>query len=56
MIKQEEEGYKLDDDTMVTLLFKIMPKEYVKDLRDKLNKVRVQDYHGFEQAPFDEIQ
>ena len=35
LIKQDEPSYSLDDDTLITLLFKIMPKDYIKEMREK---------------------
>ena len=54
-IKQSEGGYKLEHDTRMTILLKIMPKEYIKDLRDIYNKGEIKNYYDFEQALQDEI-
>ena len=54
-ITQMEEGYVLNDDTRMTILLKIMPKEYIEDLRDIYTKGEITEYHDFEQALQDEI-
>ena len=55
-IIEEDKSYKMDDETMQTILLKIMPQEYVKDMRDKLTEGKYRDdYHGFEQELFDEV-
>ena len=41
---------------MQTILLKVTPQEYVKDMRDKLTEGKFEnDYHGFEQELFDQI-
>jgi hypothetical protein len=56
LIAEEDAKYHMDDETMQTILLKIMPAEYVKDMREQLTQGKhVDDYHGFEQALFDEI-
>ena len=53
---EEDPNYKLDDETLQTLLVKIIPNDLVKPMRELLTQERyVNDYHGFEQALFDEI-
>ena len=55
MIVEEDPKYKTDDETMQTLL-KIMPPEYVKDMREQLAQGKHEDdYFSFGQALFDEI-
>ena len=56
VIVEEDPKYKVDDDTMQTISLKIMPPEYVKDMREQLAQGKHEDdYFGFEQALFDEI-
>ena len=56
MIVEEDPKYKMDDETMHTILLKIMPPEYVKDMREQLAQGKHEDdYFSFEQALFDEI-
>ena len=56
MIVEEDPKYKMDDETMQTILLKIMPSEYVKDMREQLAQGKHEDdYFSFEQALFDEI-
>ena len=46
----------MNDETMQTILRKIMPPEYVKDMREQLALGKHEDdYFSFEQALFDEI-
>ena len=53
---EEDPRYRMDDETMQTILLKVMPQDYVKDMRDKLTDGRFEnDYHGFEQELFDQI-
>ena len=55
-IVEEDPRYRMDDETMQTILLKVMPQDYVKDMRDKLTDGRFEnDYHGFEQELFDKI-
>ena len=55
-ILEEDPNYKLDDETLQTLLMKIIPNDLVKPMRELLTQERyINDYHGFEQALFDEI-
>ena len=55
-IVEEDPHYKMDDEMMQTILLKIMPQDFVKDMRDKLTEGKYQnDYHGFEQELFDEV-
>ena len=55
-IVEEDPRYRMDDETMQTILLKVMPQDYVKDMRDKLTDGRFEnDYHGFEQELFDQI-
>ena len=55
-ILEEDPNYKLDDETLQTLLMKIIPHDLVKPMRELLTQGRyINDYHGFEQALFDEI-
>jgi hypothetical protein len=55
-IVEEDKDYKMDDETMQTILLKIMPQDFVKDMREQLTQGKHhKDYHGFEQALFDEI-
>lgn len=39
----------------MTILLKVMPKEFIKDLRDIYNKSTITKYYDFEQALHDEI-
>ena len=53
---EEDPNYKLDDETLQTLLMTIIPIDFVKSMRQLLTQGRyINDYHGFEQALFDEI-
>ena len=55
-IEVEDKSFQIDDDTRMTILMKVMPKEYVKDMREKYHKDEYKDdYHKSEQALFDEI-
>ena len=55
-IVEEDPHYKMDDETMQTILLKIMPQDFVKTMRDKLTEGKYHnDYHGFEQELFDEV-
>lgn len=46
----------MDDETMQTILLRIMPQKYVNDMRDKLTEGKHKnDNHGFEQELFDEV-
>ena len=55
-IVEEEPSCTMDDETMQTLLMKVIPDSYVKAMRDLLTQGKyVNDYHGFEQALYDEI-
>ncbi len=58
-IKQMEPSYDIGEDTRKTILLKIMPKEFIKDLRDVYNKDHqpgtARTYYDFEQALQDEI-
>ena len=55
-IMEEDPSYKMDEETMQTILLKIMPMEYVKDMRERLTDGKFDgDYYGFEQELFDEI-
>ena len=53
---EQEDTLHMDDDTRITILMNIMPKEFVKDMRDKLNRERYVSFHDFELALHDEIQ
>ena len=56
MFVEEDPKYKMDDETMQTILLKIMPHEYVKGMREQLAQGKHEDdYFNFEQALFDEI-
>ena len=56
MIVEEDTKYKMDDETMQTILLKIVPPEYVKDMREQLAQGKHEDdYFSFDQALFDEI-
>ena len=56
MIVEEDPKFKMDDETMQTILLKIMPPEYVKVMREQLAQGNHEDdYFSFEQALFDEI-
>ena len=55
-ILEEDPHYVMTDETMQTILLKIMPQEYVKDMREQLTQGKHEDdYYSFEQALFDEI-
>ena len=43
MIVEEDPKYKMDDETMQTILLKIMPPEYVKDMREQLARGKHKD-------------
>ena len=46
---------KLDYETLPTLLLQIIPNDFLKAMRELLTQERyINDYHGFEQALFDE--
>jgi len=55
MIISQEDKLTMDDDMRMTLMLGIMPKEYVKEMREKLNKDKITELHDFEQALQDEI-
>ena len=56
LVEKEDSTFTMNDDTKMTLLIKIAPKEYVKDLRENYFKAEYKDkYHLLEQALFDEI-
>ena len=56
MIVEEDPKYKMDDETMQTILWKIMLPEYVKDMREQLAQGKhKEDNFSFEQALFNEI-
>ena len=51
MIVEEDPKYKMDDETMQTILLKIMPPEYVKDMREQLAQGKHEDdYFSFERG------
>ena len=55
-IVEEDPKYQMDDETMQTILLKIMHPEYVKDMREQLPQGKHEDdYFRFEQALFDDI-
>ena len=55
-IFEEDPNNKMDDETLQTLLMKIIPNDFVKSMRELLTQGRyINDYHGFEEALFDEI-
>ena len=56
MIVEVDPKYKMDDETMHTILLKITPPEHGKDMREQLAQGKHEDdYFSFEQAFFDEI-
>ena len=56
MIVEEDPKYKMDDESMQTILLKIKLPEYVKDMREQLAQKTHDDcYFNFEQALFVEI-
>jgi len=56
LIMEEDSNYRMDEETMQTILLKIMPQDFVKDMREKLTEGKFQnDYYGFEQELFDEM-
>ena len=56
MIVEEDPKHKVDDETMQTILLKILHPEHVKDMREQLAQGKHEDdYFSFEQALFDEI-
>jgi hypothetical protein len=56
MVEKDDEDFVLTEDTKMTLLIKMAPKEYVKDLREKYLKPEFKNqYYMLEQALFDEI-
>ena len=53
---EEDKNYKLDDQTLQTIILKIMPPEYVKDMRGQLAQGKYKDVpREFEQALYDAI-
>ena len=55
-ILEEDPNYKWDDETLQTLLMIIVANDFVKSTRELLTQGRyINDYHGFEEALFDEI-
>ena len=55
-ILEKDPNYNLDDETLETLAMKINPNDFVKTMRELLTQeMYLNDYHGFEQALFDEI-
>ena len=56
MVLEGDTKYKMDDETMQTILLKIMTPEYVKDMREQLAQGKHEDdFFSFERALFDEI-
>ena len=56
MILEEDPKYKMDDETMQSILLKNMLPEHVKDMREQLAQGKHKDdYFSFEQALFNEI-
>ena len=56
LIKEYEDAYILSEDTKMTLLLTMIPKEFVKDMRDIYNKGDCKnDFHAFRQKLLDEI-
>ena len=56
MIVEVDPKYKMDDETMQTILLKITLPEYVKDMREQLAQGKHKDdYFSFEQSWFNEI-
>ena len=55
-IMEEDSSYSMTGETLQTILLKIMPTAYVKEVRELITKGKYKDdYHGFEQALYDEI-
>ena len=54
IIKEFDPGYVITEDTKMTILLSIIPKEYIKDMRDAYNN-HTGDYHSFHQKLLDEI-
>ena len=57
LIKEYENSYEISDDNKITILLNIMPKDYIKDMREFYNQ-KGQDeisYHDFHQKLQDEI-
>ena len=54
-IMQQDVDYTLDDDTRKTILLKICPRDFVKELRDKYNADPNKDYHDLKQDLDEEI-
>ena len=54
-IRQQEPEFAMNDDTKKTILIRICPKEFVKDLRDKYNSDKSKDYHELKQDLDDDI-
>ena len=54
--KEYEDSYTITEDTKITILLNIMPKEYIKDMRDVYNRGEcMNDFHKFRQRLLDEI-
>ena len=54
LIKEYEETYTISDDNKMTILLGIIPKDYIKEMREIYNKSE-EDYHAFHQRLMDEI-
>ena len=55
-ILEEDPNHTMSDETLQTILLKVIPQELVRDMRRKLKDGEYKDdYHGFGQCLFDEI-
>ena len=55
-VLEEEPGFTLTDDQMQAILMRIIPTEFVREMRQHLASGKFKDdYHGFEQALQDEV-
>ena len=56
VIKEYEDSYVMTEDTKMTILLTVIPKEYLKDMREVYNKGKcANNYHAFLQKLYDEI-
>ena len=56
LIREYEDSYVMTEDTRMTILLTMIPKDFLKDMRETYNKGDCKDnYHAFLQKLYDEI-
>ena len=56
VIREYEDSYVMTEDTKMTILLIVIPKEFLKDMREVYNKGKcVNNYNAFLQRLYDEI-